>query len=478
MSMKKSMKFLVAALALAALSTPAFALEHEVSGRFASFFAVSNYSTPNDFNGRLDKDASTTNWFDQRLRLGYIAKANENVKLVTKFELDYAFWGNSALTNGRGQGGGIGADAVNLETKNIYLDWTASNCNTKIGMQSYDDAFSGIIFSTDMAGILLTHKYSNATASAGFFRWNDSAGKGLFGINKETGLPGRNSQDLFVLDGKYNISKDVKVGAAYYYIQDDTNVPETTTTTIATGAVPIGFTADGTPIYDFADATSTTTPGGGRDAKVHTIGFNAATSLGAVNINGFVLGQFGDYNTKEDAKGYAAKLAANTAVGTGTLRLDALYVAGGKNQLYITRDKNGYYDNEMMILSRDKNQTTIDNAVVYDVNNNGEGVIMAAIGFDQPFSPTLTGSANVGFAMVANNEAANVNISTNMFGDPFSPVSADDDTLGTEVNVELVKKATDNVTLSARAAYLFIGDHYTGNPDNPYAVQTMVSYKF
>ena len=92
MSMKKSMKFLVAALALAALSTPAFALEHEVSGRFASFFAVSNYSTPDDFNGRLGKDASTTNWFDQRLRLGYTAKANENVKLVTKFELDYYYW--------------------------------------------------------------------------------------------------------------------------------------------------------------------------------------------------------------------------------------------------------------------------------------------------------------------------------------------------------------------------------------------------
>lgn len=439
MSMKKSMKFLVAALALAALSTPAFAIEHEVSGRFASFFAVSNYSTPNDFNGRLDKDASTTNWFDQRLRLGYIAKANENVKLVTKFELDYAFWGNSALTNGRGQGGGIGADAVNLETKNIYLDWTASNCNAKIGMQSYDDAFSGIIFSTDMAGILLSHKYSNATASVGFFRWEDSAGGGLFGANDPHGLPGQNVQDLFVLDGKYNVSKDLKVGAAYYYIQDDADI-------------------DTNPDENVTSLVN-------RDAKVHTLGVNAATALGAVNINGFLLGQFGDYDTTEDAKGYAAKLAANTAVGTGTLRLDALYVAGGSNQLYITRDKNGYYDNEMMILSRDKNQTTIDNAVVYDVNNHGEGVIMAAIGFDQPFSPTLTGSANVGFAMVEDNQGA-------LGTDP------DEDYVGTEVNVELVKKATDNVTLSARAAYLFIGDHYTGNPDNPYAVQTMVSYKF
>ena len=214
MSMKKSMKFLVAALALAALSTPAFALEHEVSGRFASFFAVSNYSTPDDFNGRLGKDASTTNWFDQRLRLGYTAKANENVKLVTKFELDYYYWGNSSYTTGRNSGGGIGADSVNLETKNIYFDWTVPtrNLNLKVGMQGYGDPFSGIIFSSDMAGLLLTHSYTNAEAAIGFFRWNDAHGKGMFETNTPAAndLPGQNTQDLFVLDGKFS----VKIGRA------------------------------------------------------------------------------------------------------------------------------------------------------------------------------------------------------------------------------------------------------------------------
>jgi hypothetical protein len=442
MSVKKSVKVLVAMLALAAITTPAFALEHEIYGRFASFFAVTNFTA----DGQLKESAPTANWFDQRLRLAYNAKADENVKLVTKFELDYAFWGNSSFSVGRNQGGAIGADSVNLETKNIYLDWTMPSCNlnAKIGMQGYDDAFSGIIFGTDMAGILLTHNYTNASSSVGFFRWNDGTGTGAGGGNDSIGVPGQNVQDLFVLDGKYNVSNNVKIGAAYYFIRDDAD-------------------------FDSTDPVTSVTTHTNFDGKIHTLGFNAAAALGAVNINGFLLGQFGDYNATEDAKGYAAKIAANTAIGTGTLRLDALYVAGGKNKLYVTRDQNGYYDNEMMILSRDKNATTIDNALVQDLNNKGEGVFMTAIGFDQPFSPTFTASANVGFGMVADNQGDDVT------------TDSDEDYIGTEVNIELVKKATDNVTLSARAGYVFLGDHFMGNTgdlDNPYAANFMVAYKF
>jgi hypothetical protein len=424
--MKKSMKVLVAMLALAALATPAFALEHEVSGKFTSFYAVSNFTA----TGALEKSAPTANWFDQRVRFFYNAKADNNVKLVSKFELDYSFYGNSSFSVGRNQGAGIGADSVQIETKNLYLDWTLPTCNlnAKVGMQSYDDAFSGIIFGTDMAGILLSHNYSKANASLGFFRWEDAAGTGQGGANTPAGVPGAETQDLVVVDGQYAVNNDLKVGAAYYYIQDGTN--------------PAG------------------------DAKVHTLGLNAKAALGAVNVNAFLLGQTGDFNATADAKGYAAKLAANTAIGTGTLRADVLYVAGGKNQLYVTRDQNGYYDNEMMILSRDKNATTIDNALVQDLNNKGEGAIMAAIGFDQPFTPTFTASANVGFGAVADNQ-----------GDDIA-INSDKDYIGTEVNVELVKKATDNVTLTARAAYVFLGDHNMGDLDNPYAANLILGYKF
>lgn len=420
----------LAALLLAAAATaPAAALEHQVSGRFASFFALSNYSD----SGVLAKDAPSANWFDQRLRLTYQAKADENTKLVSKFELDYAFWGNSSYVSGRGQGGAVGADTVNLETKNLYLDWTAPalKLNTKLGMQGYDDGFSGILFSTDMAGILLTHNYTNASVALGFFRWEDMAGTGLGGgTGAGTGTVGRDTVDLYALTGSYSPSQNLKLGGAYYYIQDENDV-----------------VGDG-------------------EARVHTLGVNAESTLGKVNLKGFVLGQFGDFNGSSDAKGYAAKAAANLGLGQGTLRGDVLYVAGGENQLYVTRDGNGYYDNELMIVSRDKNATTIDNALVYDLNNRGEGVLMAALGFDQPFSATFSGSVNVGYAQVADNRGDGVATDPN------------DNSIGTEVNLELVKKATENVTVSGRAGYVFLGDHFLGNPDDPYAVQLLLSYAF
>lgn len=78
----------------AAVATPAMALENQINGAFTSFYDLSNYSaTGNDGstsnNQGLQKNAPTQNYFVQRVRLDYTAKANEDVKLVTKFELDY-----------------------------------------------------------------------------------------------------------------------------------------------------------------------------------------------------------------------------------------------------------------------------------------------------------------------------------------------------------------------------------------------------
>ena len=90
---------------------------------------------------------------------------------------------------------------INLETKNLYLDLNVVNgLNAKIGMQGYNDAFKGIIFDADMAGILLAHNYDNAGVTAGFFRFSD----------RNTSTIGKNTHDMFSLDGRYSISKEQK----------------------------------------------------------------------------------------------------------------------------------------------------------------------------------------------------------------------------------------------------------------------------
>jgi hypothetical protein len=436
----------------AAVATPAMALENQFSGAFTSFYDLSNYSA---VYGQKDpvNNAPTENYFVQRARLGYTAKASDSVKLVTLFELDYTFWGNSSYATGRNSGGALGADSVNIETKNIFLDLNYPMLSTRIGMQGVDDAFKGSIFSADMAGIKFGHNYTNASVAAGFFRWNDSGAD--FGLGKKV-------NDMFMLDAKYNLNKNLKVGGAYYYISDNRSNGSTTTPS----ALPIGQLADGTPIYA-TTTTFTTTANPDSDAKVHTLGLNAEGVFGNLTVNGFAVKQFGDLADKSSAKGYELNAGARYNLGeAGTIRSELLYVSGGSNAFYNADSGNeggGFYDNEMVILGRDKNAFTLDAAIVFDGSNNRQGVIFGSLGYDYTFTNKLSASANAGFAAVAKN--------INNKGTS--------DYLGTEINAETNYKLNQSVTLGARAGYVVLGDYFKGTgADNPYDLKLLAKFTF
>jgi hypothetical protein len=435
----KSSKVMAALITLglaAAATTPAMALENQFTGAFTSFYDISNYSaagndgSTSNFVG-LQKKAPTENYFVQRVRLGYTAKANDDVKLVTKFEYDFNFWGNSSYAVGRGTGGALGADSVNMETKNLYLDVNlCKNLNAKIGMMGFNDSFKGIIFDADMAGVLLSHEYDKAGVAAGFFRFGDRAVSTI----------GKHTYDMFALDGKYSVSKEVKVGAAYYYIADNRENPAVAPATVITV----------------------------NDTKVHTLGLNAEAAVGPVTLTGFALTQFGDFDAKNKAKGNAFNVGAKMPLAGGTARSELIYVGGGKNALYIPSsaggsEGGGFYDAEMIMLNRDKNATSIDNAIVYNANNFNQGLIMGSLGYDYPFTPKLSGSVNAGFAAAAKGTGPNKS-----------------DYLGTEINFETNYKLLPAVTVGARAGYVFLGDYFKSSPtlDNPYDIKLIAKYAF
>lgn len=441
MKSSKVMAALVTMGLAAAVATPAMALENQISGAFTTYFDVSNYNP----DGNLKKDATTGNYFEQRIRLGYTAKVSEELKLVTKVEFDYSNWGNSSYDAGgpgRNRGGALGADTVNMELKTAYLDWKipAYKLNAKIGMQPFDDALKGIFVSTDMAGILLTHEYSNSSATAGFFRWDDTSASSL----------GKNTRDMFMLEGKYNVNKNTRVGAAYYYVNSD-NVTMISTTN--------------------------------EDLSAHLISANAKTMLGAASVDGFLAYQFGkDRMNNVDRSAFAGNVGANMPLGSGTVRTELLYVSGdsnnsSKNSFYTPAankftqynySESGFYDNEMVILSRDKNAFTNDNAIVSNVNNRNQGVAFVSVGYDYPVSNKLTASTNAGFAWVPEKDVA----------------TRDSKYLGTEVNAELVYKFAENLSLSGRAGYVVLGDYFKNadingdTPDDPYDMKLLVKYSF
>lgn len=67
----------------------------------------------------VNENPKTKTFLEQRARLLYSAKASDDLKLVTHFELDYSKFGDESYSVNRGKGGALGGDEINLETKHL-----------------------------------------------------------------------------------------------------------------------------------------------------------------------------------------------------------------------------------------------------------------------------------------------------------------------------------------------------------------------
>ncbi len=167
--MKKFLVVFVALVAAIAVAAPAMAkVEFSYGGQFrVRYLSQSNFTQPfaqggaaaAALNAALNSDDDLSR-FDERLRLYFTFTASENLKLVTKFEVGDATWGNNSSANDKLNLGRVGADAVAVEVKNVYFDFNIPNglmpLNAKIGTQPFllvdswivDDDFSGAYLNT------------------------------------------------------------------------------------------------------------------------------------------------------------------------------------------------------------------------------------------------------------------------------------------------------------------------------------------
>jgi hypothetical protein len=150
--MKKQMKWLLAALALAALATPAFAVTADMTGTLAIRGIATNNLDGNDDN------QDHARGMDQRFRLFTSVAANENVRAVLGLEVDNVLGRTGA--SGK-ELGALGTDPTGtasvLEVKHLYLDFKvpALGANVKAGSQ-YFNFGRGMIISDDAAGLVVT----------------------------------------------------------------------------------------------------------------------------------------------------------------------------------------------------------------------------------------------------------------------------------------------------------------------------------
>ncbi|MDD2364656.1 MAG: hypothetical protein PHN84_00685 [Desulfuromonadaceae bacterium] len=481
MNIKKTVAIATAVGALGALSVPAMALENEFHGMYRLRGMMTNFENAGvantavvpatsvpvvDANGNivvkntaakaattaLKQDARTTTLLEQRLRLQYTAKASDDLKLVTHFEVD-STWGDAAYANGRGVGGGMAADSVNLETKNVYLDYNCplTGANVKVGIQGASDTYKGIFFTDDVAGIFASKKIGEVKATAGFSRLYDYAGAAPLGQNKS---------DLYLLDAKLSVSKDITVGGAYYFLRDNqANVA-------ASNAI-----------------------------NIHVIGANAAVKAGIVSADAFLAYQDGTEFTLagRDLSAWAGQFAVKANLDkAGTVHANVLYTSGGKatdkdakawqslNSSSVSNanhnvSSNAYYDANMLLLMRSKWNMDSDKSVISTTNNSNHGVTLLAAGYDAKISDKLGASANIGYAMASQKDGA------------------DSGSIGTELNIQVDYKLFSNLTASFQGAFVVLGDGMNDDSatarllagmgaaksaDNPYLAGFMMNYTF
>jgi hypothetical protein len=522
MSFTKTILAVAAVGALtAATAVPAMALENEFHGMYKMKYFVSNldngsngyfYEGPSAAQLARGTSQSASNYFEQRARLFYSAKANDDLKLVLGFEIDSAFGdraqgsvvglpaSGNTTTAFRNSGGALDTDAVNLETKWVHLDFNIPGApvNVKVGTQPIKDSLKGVLFDVDAGGIYTSTKIGSAAkVNLGYFRGYEGNGgdtTGGSGVSGGLGFKmGVNNLDLVILEGKYNITKDIAVGANYY-----------------------GY-------FDYRSSAATILD--------HTFGLNADANVGPVNLSGFLAGQIGIIRNQTglttgtvnnstadvDLNGIAANVTAKVKVGPGTAKLAGLYTSGdsgnraGHNHSWLSLQQsasgavgqsaasslNSYNDSGMMLMNRNASAqgTTTDRSIGWTSNNRDQGLILATTGYDAVLTPKLYANANVGFGWTSASRTANVNDVGD--GDALKPVITGggvagrrnaSNFLGTEFNVETGYKLYDNLTASVQAAYLVLGGYYKAtnqiagkggtDPENPYTTRVVLSYTF
>lgn len=481
MSLTKKMTVVAAGAALTvAMAVPAMALENEFHGGFWLRGTNSNYLnggtgyllTPTGSTSGTDT-RTTNNWVEQRARLLYTAKANDSLKLVTGFEIDTT-WGKSSYTVGRANdGGALGADTVNLETKWVYLDFNEpfSGANFKVGLQGLNDSYKALIFGggSDAAGIIASKTFGAFTGGIGWFRLDDrtitaaqtlcrdnttgavtattaggTCAAGTTAISNSgnlvntngvtaavTATNGKNTRDLFIADAKYALNKDMKFGGSYYFLNSD-NAGRVAQPGL-TGAILSNST----------------------DYNVHILGVNGAATFGPATVDGFLIYEFGTAGTTH-VNAFAGNVAAKVKAGPGTARVNALYVSGssvaGTSNSFVSVNNNTsaafFESNEgalgnMMLLSRSLQTggTSQDQYLIADSSFRGQGIIGGAVGYDLTVD-RLIASANVGAAATAKNS------------------SRSSDYVGTEINAAVGYKLYDSLTATFEGAYVVLGDYY------------------
>jgi hypothetical protein len=414
----------VALIAVFALVMPTYAAEVKISGLWnAKAWARDNY------DGDDDTDDSVQ-YITQRMRMYFNIIASENLKLVYKNEIDFEYGdsGDYSTTDtagvktsvyaGRNDGGGLGGDRVNLETKNVYLEFMVPDTPVKatIGLQGValhrgwfiDDDVAATRFDMNFDPVVVTAYWAGAQ---GLFK-ND--------MNNNNDYDASNDVWQLVASGGYKAENmDARLTFGYQKNANDTtsaDQPESNDLYLVMGEFNMSF-----------DMVSFFVIAGKNFGEADGSGVSSATN--------------------RNYDGYMFHAGADFALDMATLRAQFIYASG---------DKEGDFDDDFQGFAGEtfswaeiiSDGYTYDrNADLSQIGGDNSPSNMWAVGLGADLKPTDTTTIMLNVYYVGMVEKRTV-------------AGNEEDEIGIEIDVRLAQKIYDNLTLNILGAYLLADDGY------------------
>ncbi|MBU2492939.1 MAG: hypothetical protein KJ571_09970 [Bacteroidetes bacterium] len=434
------------------------------------------------FGGNTTKTGSDSRFTEQRFIpiIAYTPRLFDGwATMRMSFEFDWT-WGDANYGAGGNFGGAFGADFVNMQTQNLFIEFRPQrNLFINAGLTRIFDNIRvpAYTFTDDLitTGYRLAIWGSDGTGVAGHYYLNDQRFK--FGAYQlyENNVDQNDDVSLFELDYEYDFDIKNSAGLTLYYLRDRGN---------AEGGVSILGQGLNSGLSNYNGVFNFNFGNNDYTADIIWLGthFHGDPLLkqGRFGYSGFVISNFGNAKTEiqsVDIFGLAANLRLAYKYGKNTndyVSADGVFSTGDDNNI-----SDGKYSGVLT-----GNNWTAPGAVFF---SHGLYLLLPHGNVVNRFTGAVIDIQNIGYGLMAGSLTGSYDIIPNKLkiksslGIGASPVTpaGGGSLIGTEFNFNLLYKLRVFMDLELHAAYLKLGDFYDSQavnggipvrPDDPWVL--------
>lgn len=434
------------------------------------------------FGGNTTKTGGDSRFTEQRFIpiIAYTPRLFDGwATMRMSFEFDWT-WGDANYGAGGNFGGAFGADFVNMQTQNLFIEFRPQkNLFINAGLtRLFDNIKVPAYTPTDdlvYTGYRLAIWGSDASGIAGHYLLNDQRFK--FGAYQLYENNVNQNDDVTLLEADYEYDLDIinSIGLTAYYLRDRGN-GEGGVSILGQGLNSGLSNYNGVFNFNF----------GNEDYKADIVWLgthfhgNPTLKQGRFGYSGFAIANLGVAKTisqSVDIFGVAGNLRLAYKYGKNSndfLALDGVFTTGDDNNI-----SDGKYSGVLT-----GNNWTAPGAVFF---SHGLYLLLPHGNVVNRFTGAVIDIQNIGYGLLAGAFSASYDLIPNKFkiksalGFGASPVkpSGGGSVIGTEVNFNLLYKLKVYMDLELHAAYLSLGDFYessvvngniVGKPKNPWVL--------